>query len=400
MTLRNLLQVMVFTLLFSTAFSQVRQVNYRLKFNEQTDLFDCYLVIKEGKTVHLKDRAQFNAQYTLLVPTGSRVSIVKNYMPIQHNQDYNGIKPLDWAISNTVKRPVSDPFNDYVSIIPTLSPASFYNDLKEGDEIKLFSVSIQPITDCGASVKIYEQGVDLNSGERGMAGGDFSNGFTIGGVEQKYAGNAPQVIPSLNAVKNIYKNENSGLSIRTDLYENYQTGKLSFEWSGPNGFTAESKDLTIADLKAKNYGTYTLTVTDERGCKEEHSIEVKSPRSLLSEDKLSNQSNDLIRNTEIREKSNTEIQESTVRFSDVVRIYPNPAQNYFNIQLEASVGSKVKTDLTDVNGRIIKSNIFNTIMSGNTTETSISLQDITPGIYNIIVRINDKENSHRLIVVK
>jgi hypothetical protein len=400
MTLRNLLQVIVFTLLFSTAYSQVRQVNYRLKFNEQTDLFDCYLVIKEGNATSLKDRAQFNAQYTLLVPAGSRVSLVKNYMPIQNNQDYKGIRPLEWTVSNAVKRPVADPFNDYISIIPSLSPAAFYNDLKEGDEIKLFSVSIYPITDCGASVKIFEQGVDLHSGERGMEGGDFSNGFTMGGVQQKYAGNAPQVIPALNAVKNISKIETSGLSVKTDLFDAAQAVKLNFEWSGPNGFLAESKDLMIADLKAKHYGTYTLTVTDERGCKEEHSIEVKSPRSLLSEDKLSTPSINLVKNPESREKPETGINESSVRFDEIVRIYPNPAQNYFNILLEAAAGSVVKADLTDVNGRIIKNNIMNLIMTNELAETSVSVQDILPGIYNIIVRINDKESSHRLIVVK
>jgi hypothetical protein len=400
MTLRNLLQVMVFTLLFSSAYSQVRQVNYRLKFNEQTDLFDCYLVIKEGNATSLKDRAQFNAQYTLLAPAGSKVSLVKNYMPIQNNQDYKGIKPLEWTISNAVKRPVADPFNDYISIIPSLSPAAFYNDLKEGDEIKLFSVSIYPITDCGASVKIFEQGVDLHSGERGMAGGDFSNGFTMGGVQQKYAGNAPQVIPSLNAVKNISKTENAGISIKTDLFDTYQAGKLTFEWNGPNGFVAESKDLVITDLKAKHYGIYTLTVTDERGCKEEHSIEVKSPRSLLSENNLSTQSNDLVRNPETREKPETVINESAVQFDGIVRIYPNPAQNYFNIQLEASAGSVVKADLTDVNGRIIKNNIMNLVMANELAETSVSVQDVLPGIYNLLVRINDKESNHRLIVVK
>ena len=48
------------------------------------------------------------------------------------------------------------------------------------------------------------------------------------------------------------------------------TGSLSFSWTGPNGFTANTQNL--ADLTA--IGTYTLTVTDQNGCTETRSFEL------------------------------------------------------------------------------------------------------------------------------
>lgn len=400
MSLKNLLQVIVIILLSSSLEAQITGVNYRLKFNEKTNLFDCYLIIKDGRAKNMRHRAQFNAQYTVLVPHGSRVEMAKSYMPLQNNQDYNGIKPMDWVVSNKIKKPAADPFYDYISIVPTLSPVSFYNDLNEGDEILLFSLNILPITDCGASVKIYEHGIDLNSGERGMAGGDFSNGFTIGGVEQKYQGNAPQLIPSLSVVKQIHKSENQGISLTTELITGLKSNQLSFEWQYPSGYKSDSKDIVISKPGAKDYGTYKLVVTDERGCKEFHNIEVQSSKSMISGDLMAAQQIDLIRSPESREKTSNPNENFFSTISESVKIYPNPAQNFVFIHLEANAGSKVKADLTDVNGRIIRNNILNTDMTADYLDVSVPLQELTPGIYNIVVRINEKESSHRLIVVK
>ena len=76
------------------------------------------------------------------------------------------------------------PQNDFYSIIPRISPASQYNNLALGDTIKLFSLIISPIPDCANDIRLFENGVDPSSSDDGMNGGDFSNGFTIGGASQ------------------------------------------------------------------------------------------------------------------------------------------------------------------------------------------------------------------------
>jgi hypothetical protein len=76
----------------------------------------------------------------------------------------------------------------YFSITPSLSPTSRYDDLKVGDEIKLFSISTQK-TYCNGEVRLFDNETDPKPTDPGMAGGDFSNGFTIGGIQNVYEGN-------------------------------------------------------------------------------------------------------------------------------------------------------------------------------------------------------------------
>nr|WP_256471342.1 Ig-like domain-containing protein [Solitalea agri] len=57
------------------------------------------------------------------------------------------------------------------------------------------------------------------------------------------------------------------------------TGTLTYSWSGPNGFTA-----TTEDLSALAVGTYTLTVTDGNNCQSSASVTLTEPSAIsLSE---------------------------------------------------------------------------------------------------------------------
>ncbi len=44
------------------------------------------------------------------------------------------------------------------------------------------------------------------------------------------------------------------------------SGTYSYNWTGPNGFTAATESININNVDSSNAGTYTLTVTDARGC--------------------------------------------------------------------------------------------------------------------------------------
>ncbi len=44
------------------------------------------------------------------------------------------------------------------------------------------------------------------------------------------------------------------------------SGGVSYEWSGPNGFTSTSPSPTITNTTTANAGTYTVTVTNSAGC--------------------------------------------------------------------------------------------------------------------------------------
>ncbi|MBK9736277.1 MAG: T9SS type A sorting domain-containing protein [Saprospiraceae bacterium] len=151
-------------------------------------LHDCYLVITEGSASNQIHRTQFNAQFTIVVPTNAKLEVAKKYLPLENNNNYTGVNPTKWTIGSIVIAPISDPAHDFYAIVPTLSPTAQYNNLKSGDSLLLFSLRISP-TFCGREARLFENDSDPNSSSAGMAGGDFSNGFTIGGVTQKYKGN-------------------------------------------------------------------------------------------------------------------------------------------------------------------------------------------------------------------
>ncbi|MBK9736425.1 MAG: T9SS type A sorting domain-containing protein [Saprospiraceae bacterium] len=381
------LKALLIVMLFSNSVnSQISGVNYQVKFNEQTNLFDCYLIIKEGSAKSMRERVQFNAQYTMVVPAGSTVEMAKSYMPLQNNQNYSGDTPLTWTVANSSLGPDADQFNDYVSIIPTLSPAAFYNDLKKGDAVKLFSLNILPITDCGDNIKLFENGLDPDSQARGMMGGDFSNGFTVGGIQQKYRGNEAIETPELDIIKGISnKTIKNNLELNVDLKDNVKYGPFSYEWNGPNGYKSYNKDVKLKNVTQDNFGTYTLDITDSRGCKQTKNIETQITKLQIGS----------IEVTKSVDQSN-----SRISVENSVNIFPNPAITSFNISITGGNGASVIADLMDVNGGAITKNIYKTTIQNNRAEGVVSLQNVLPGLYTLTVSIDGDISTHKLIVVK
>lgn len=192
----NLIKISVTLILFLSTilnptrnFAQVTGVKYVLSFNEATGLFDAGIVIAEGQATSAVHRTQFNAQYSFLVPAGSDVNISKRYMPLQDHQEYKGFVPCDWKIASIVKSPEIMPDKDFYGIIPTLGPSAQYNDLKKNDTVRIFSIAVTPIPNNKGDVRLFENSKDPSATSKGMSGANFTNGFTIGGLQQRYAGN-------------------------------------------------------------------------------------------------------------------------------------------------------------------------------------------------------------------
>jgi hypothetical protein len=375
--------------LFHTLSSQVREVNYKLKFNDKTNLFDCYLVIKKGNAQSPAERIQFNSQYTLVVPSGKKVKLAQNHMPLQNNRRYESKTPVLWSVTNMAISPEADTNHDYISIVPALAPTAYYNDLKEGDEVKLFSLSITPVINCGADVKIFQNGVDLHSGARGMGGGDYSNGFTMGGINQKYGGNASQVIPTLSVINDIsFKSSKTGSAITTTFNQDANFGPFEYEWDGPSKFKAYTSSLKFDRLSDLKIGWYTLKVTDSRGCIQEKSIEVKPNDQLLNDETFVSPS--AINPLNMRENHAIEN----------ISVYPNPATNYATLIITGQIGTKIAVNITDINGKMVQNNILKTVMEQGRLETNIDLLQYSPGIYNVNVDSDGLIKSQKLIVVK
>ncbi len=390
MNFKTILHIVGIMLLFQTLHSQIRELNYQLKFNDKTNQYDCYLVVKKGQAVNPVERIQFNAQITLIIPTNKTLKIAQSYMPLQFNKKYDGEKPLQWGVSNVSRKPAADADHDYVSIVPSLTPTAFYDNMFEGDEVKLFSFEVSPVVQCGAEVRLFDNQMDLNSSSRGLGGGDYSNGFTIGGVEQKYAGNMDQTIPSLDVIDQLsVKASKSSAQIAVSLNEHAIYGPYTYEWFGPENFTSSESQIHTNTLAELTPGIYTVEIKDNRGCVQTKSIEVKSNTPVLTgqDNKTTPEST---ANLIARENKQVES----------VRIFPNPAINYFSVQITGENGTIVAIDIRDMAGRIIRNNAFKSVIQNNKLEAGIQLQDIAPGMYNVTVALNQNVSTHKLIVVK
>lgn len=184
--------ILFFCCISSLIYGQVTSVDYLMKYNCETNQYDVSIIILEGSASSIPERAQFNSQISIVVPAGELLALTDNYMPLQGNQNYNGSVPLDWNLSNPIFAPEAQPESDFYSVFPKLVPASFYNDLEQGDVVKLFSFTVGESGQYDENVRFYINGVDPDDMAPGMSGGDFSNGFTIGSPVNIYNGNVEE----------------------------------------------------------------------------------------------------------------------------------------------------------------------------------------------------------------
>jgi len=179
----------------------VTEVDFLIQYNPETCLYEACIVIISGSATSITDRVQFNSQYTIVVPTGTTISIDPLFAPLEANTGYTGTIPCLWEFGPKEIAPPTAPGLDFHAVFPNLSPPSWYNNLSEGDTIRLFGISVDDMGNmCGIDIRPFENGVDPPSTEM-PGGGDFNNGFTIGGAVQDYRANIPTVQPPLPEIE-------------------------------------------------------------------------------------------------------------------------------------------------------------------------------------------------------
>ena len=213
-----------------------------MKYDTSTCLYDCFLIINAGSASTVAQRIQFNSQYSIVVPFGTTVAVDTTYNPLVNNSTGTSTTPADWSIATTHDYPIVAPTTTYYSIVPTIQPQAHYNNVTSGDTIKLFSLSISPTANCASEIKIFENGVDPSSSDPDMAGLDFSNGFTMGSINQLYLANSTQVYPPTPLIVSVINECNTGIEIDlTAETSNCQT-PLSFQWTGPDSYSSTTED--------------------------------------------------------------------------------------------------------------------------------------------------------------
>ena len=167
--------------------AQIESIKYLIEYNDITHLYDCKIVIIEGKAQTYPQRIQFNSQYTIVVPHGTTLKIEELYNPKEANQFYEGTIPCLWEFGPKEIAPPITPLLDYHTVFPNLSPPCAFYNLWTGKTITLFSVSAD-IDPCDNAVRPFDNVTGPSSLDM-PSGGDFSNGYSFGGGVQVYGGN-------------------------------------------------------------------------------------------------------------------------------------------------------------------------------------------------------------------
>ncbi|UTW64938.1 T9SS type A sorting domain-containing protein [bacterium SCSIO 12643] len=125
----------------------------------------------------------------------------------------------------------------------------------------------------------------------------------------------------------------------------------TYSWTGPNGFTANTKDLT----NLSDRGTYYLTVTDVFGCEGKDTCEVAGVVSV----------NDIVS-------------------EESFKMYPNPNNGTFNIEIASSSSEDVRLSIYSILGQEVHRDRL--MIKGNVIK-QYNLNHLEQGIY--IVKVSD-----------
>jgi uncharacterized protein YjdB len=246
-------------------------VSYKLKYNTDSCWYDFYLVVNAGSAITEAERHQLNAQISIVTPTGTTLSIQRGYMPLINNSVPETGEHLQnfWSINSHIVNPISAPGKDFWGIYPNFTAGNaLYNELFQGDEVKLFSLISSSLTNCGKDVRIYINGIDPTSADPGMGGSDFTNAFYIQSQSNPvYNNNAQQIYPPIPFIDpDPVIGCSNGIEIDLTTTTSGCQFPLTYAWTGPNGYTSTSEDVAIFPATTINEGAYKVIVKDSIGC--------------------------------------------------------------------------------------------------------------------------------------
>lgn len=374
--------------------AQIEDVSYKLKYNNETCFFDLYLKVNSGSATTPRERAQFNSQVSFILPEENTFYVEDSYLPLQRNQHKDSDIPTSWEMSNEIEDIESLPGNKLVSVAPFLNPAAFYNDLNEGDELRLFSFKSFPITDCGAGIRLFDNENDPTSAAPGMRGGDFRNGFTLGGASQKFTSNLPMEYPAGPTITSVSVNPVNGTQLSVEALPAGDCQSIvSYEVAGPNGKWSLDK-FSEKNERSLEKGSYFLIATDEIGCKTEVQFD---PFTTTSNNQLENGA--VITSEEETIEENTE-ESSSYEGAFTSSIFPNPSKDVINLMVDGYEGTVVSGNIYDMSGNLVQKNVANFTMNGEAQELKIQT-GLNPGIYTLALTLNEGVVvNHKVLIIK
>ncbi|MDF1696923.1 MAG: T9SS type A sorting domain-containing protein [Saprospiraceae bacterium] len=411
--------------------AQVTSVQYLIEYNDISSLYDCKIVIESGSAITYPQRIQFNTQYTVLVPAEADCILSEFHNPLEDNQFYTGTQPLVWKEQAHVLSPDVQPENDFYAFIPDFNLIASYDNLYTGDTVTLFSLQIN-VDPCENGVRPFQNNIDLYNDGWITGAGDYSNGFTLGGIAQIYSGNLESsygVINYLDPIELCIGSTSSIFPVSNGIWQSdhpeiiqvdEQTGTLTALSDGITHITfTDHQTGCISEFEATVFSEVETQFQDENTICIGHFTTVSPPGTWISNDPTI-ATIDIQGNVQGHAEGNTlliytdsqtgcissPLQIQVVPQNDPncvvgtteieptqIKIYPNPAEHTIYIDSEKSIES---ISIYTLDFHLMK---YKQI-TGNEKNTLLSVENMFPGAYLLKIQTGEIVNYKRIFITK
>jgi hypothetical protein len=290
----------------SGVYAAVNNVTYKIVYNPSTCLYDVFMTVTNGSTTSIFEQEAYNAQVSIVVPSGTTVGTTSITSNEPKTGSYSGTTltrttATGWSYTNSNSWTSGSSNVTVYAFTPNLSNA-YWPSLSTGSSVLLFSLPISTTT-CGSGIRMWNNNIingtsvaggDPSSSTSGFNGKDYNNGVNFSddlsfNLIQAYSGNGTSstapVSPTIASTNLTISGGNINGTASVSQSGSCATIS-SYTWTSPagGGFTytsTTSPSFTRAALTA-NYGAYTLTVTNSLGCTATALATVALPIKLLS----------------------------------------------------------------------------------------------------------------------
>ena len=240
---------------------------------------------------------------------------------------------------------------------------------------------------------------------------DATNPVVEADLGQSFEVVATDTLSSVSMLITNTGGSNEGTVLTASIYEvDATTGEPTNEIGTTAGVTIDATenafwDCPILNGLILNPGTYVIVANQP-----EDNLGLGYTSTIFTEGTTWNQSTTLATGWANNETYNFlvsfmlranfgEVVESTVGLdeenSSEISIYPNPSTGNFNLNISNVNAASVDVEITDVSGKVILSNAYNT--NNGSVNESINISNVDDGVY--IVRVNGGQSIVKRIVI-
>ena len=82
-----------------------------------------------------------------------------------------------------------------------------------------------------------------------------------------------------------------------------------------------------------------------------------------------------------------------------VTVYPVPATNFLNVELQVNDKKEVQASLLNSNGKLIRDNVIKESLIEGQYKYVIDIEDLTTGMYFVRIRLNNNTYTKKILIL-